>query len=253
MYTQLRTKVAIVCKINAKRDNVCAQPRTKVACICEITMQKEMTCVHTAKDKSNMYLWNYDAKEMMCTQPTTEVACICEITMQKEMTCVHTAKDKSNMYLWNYDAKEMTSTQPRTEVACICESMTRATRDDVCTAKDKSSMYLLAYRLCSTNVHNHHRILLPATCRHTENKKQETVRSSINQAERQQLKNKMDKIYSGCKSAKNNNNVFLTQNKPLWRNCSKSQTPCIYYTQKVQICVTECILIKGFKESLSLF
>ena len=108
----------------------------------------------------------------------------------------------------------MTCTQPRTEVACICESMTPATRDDVCTAKDKSSMYLLAYRLCSTNVHNHHRILSPATCRHTENKKQETVRSSINQAERQQLKNKMDKIYSGCKSAKNNN-VFLTQNKPL--------------------------------------
>ena len=168
------------------------------------------------------------------------------------MTCTQT-NDRSSMYLWNYDAKEMTCTQPRTEVACICESMTRATRDDVCTAKDKSSMYLLAYRLCSTNVHNHHRILSPATCRHTENKKQETVRSSINQAERQQLKNKMDKIYSGCKSAKKKNNVFLTQNKPLWRNCSKSQTPCIYYTQKAQICVTECILIKGFKESLSLF
>ena len=30
-----------------------------------------------------------------------------------------------------------------------------------------------------------------------------------------------------------------------------AQPPCIYYRQKkVQICMTECVLIKGFKQSL---
>ena len=133
----------------------------------------------------------------------------------------------------------MTCTQPRTEVACICESTTSATRDDVCTAKDKSSMYLLAYHLCSTNVRNHRRILSPAMCRHTENKKQETVRSSINQAERQQLLKKRIK-YTGVANMQKNNNkkqcVFNTKQTPLTQMLKESNPMHLLHTKSLDLC-----------------
>ena len=46
--------------------------------------------------------------------------------------------------------------------------------------------------------------------------------------------------------------MFLTQNNPLSCNCSNHMYWLyIFICTKVQICMTECILIKGFKLSLS--
>ena len=48
---------------------------------------------------------------------------------------------------------------------------------------------------------------------------------------------------------------FPQKNSVFWRKITPShaiaQTPCVYCTQRVQICTTDCVLIKGFKQSRS--
>ena len=49
---------------------------------------------------------------------------------------------------------------------------------------------------------------------------------------------------------KTNKKVFLTQNIPLSRNCSNPMR--LLHAKKVQICMTECVLVKGSGQSLCL-